>query len=42
MEYAGMMGLGAMSNIPSVSKIDSAIHKLIRGIYRHTDIQTAR
>jgi hypothetical protein len=42
MKYAVEMGSGAMMYILSFIKIGSAIQKLIGGIKRHTDIQTAR
>jgi hypothetical protein len=41
MKYAVEMGSAAMIYIPSFIKIASGIQKLIRGIHRHTDIQTA-
>jgi hypothetical protein len=41
MKYAVEMGSGAMIYIPSFIQIDSAIQKLIGGIYRHMDTQKA-
>jgi hypothetical protein len=41
MKYAVEMGSGGMIYIPSFIKTGSRIHKLIRGIHRHTDTQTA-
>jgi hypothetical protein len=41
MKYAVEMGSGAMICIPSLIKIGSAIQKLLRGIHRYTDTQTA-
>jgi hypothetical protein len=41
MKYTVEMGLGAMIYIPSFIKIGSAIQKLIVGIHRQTDRQTA-
>jgi hypothetical protein len=37
MKYAFKMGSGVMIYIPSFIKTGSAIQKLIRGIYRHTE-----
>jgi hypothetical protein len=41
MNYAVEMDSGAMIYIPSFIMIGSAIQKLIKGIHRHTDTQTA-
>jgi hypothetical protein len=41
MNYAVEIGLVVMMYIPSFIKIGSAIQKLIRGIHRYTDIETA-
>jgi hypothetical protein len=41
MKYAVEMGSGAMMYIPVSVRIGSGIQKLIGGIYRHLDIQTA-
>jgi hypothetical protein len=40
-KYVVEMGSGAVMHIPSFIKIGSAIQKLIGGIHRHTDTQTA-
>jgi hypothetical protein len=41
MKYAVEMGSDAMIYILSFIKIGSGVQKLIRGIHRHTDTQTA-
>jgi hypothetical protein len=41
MKHAVEMGSGAMICILSFLKIGSNIQKLIKGIYRYTDTQTA-
>jgi hypothetical protein len=40
MKYATEMGAVAMMCIPSFIKISSSIQKLIKGIHRHTDIES--
>jgi hypothetical protein len=37
MKYDAEIGPGALIYVPSFKKIDSAIQKFIRGIYKHTD-----
>jgi hypothetical protein len=41
MKYAVEMDSGAMIYVPSFIKIDSGVQKLIGGIQRHPDTQTA-